>query len=59
MGCSIMYDQVEYIIHEFQHRFSNHGNIGIISSMLGFQHMFFKHLNIGVISSKTRDLSTW
>ena len=29
-------DQVEYIIHEFQNKLSNHGNIGIISSMLVF-----------------------
>ena len=59
-----------YVIHEFQHRFSNHGNIGIIFSMLVSTHVsqtlkywcdlfkFFKHLNIAVISSKIRDIST-
>ena len=33
-------DQVEYIIHEFQHRFSNHGSIGIIASILVSTHVF-------------------
>ena len=33
-------DQVEYTFHELQHRFANHGNIGIISSMLVPTHVF-------------------
>ena len=40
-------DQVEYIIHEFQHRFSNHGNIGIICSILVSTHVYKLGQNVG------------
>ena len=40
IGVRTLQVQVEYIIHDFQHRFSSHGHIGIISSMLVSTHVF-------------------